>query len=483
MPQLNEEVNENEEMYISQEEMDAIEKDLAENPPEEDHGMQELTREEVKKAQKKDKEDRILKKEIYNILVRAMTGKFLPPSDWPKFPTKFATVKNGDGSLRFSMIDDREVVTYISPELIKNTVLSYVKNNKKHGHKINLKNNDLTEVVRLFQALSEPLDVEKVSPIRQKSTPGLCWHRLDWDLEEGPTPLFDELCSRTSNNESFQCWIGSLFYPQADRQTYLWLYGGGKNGKGTLCRMLARIFGPGYSSEQVPTQAEARFWSMGLLGKRLVAFPDCNHTSFTKSGLIKSVTGGDKVRVEFKGGGISSEPLTCMLLILSNNKPQLSRQESDMRRAIFCEMGPIVTDFGGNYEQLLWEEAKHFIHKCMMLYREKYPNYTAIRPDREINTLLASQADGYFEDIFDKHFRSEQGAMVMADEVRRILRDEKMDEIKARYFCQWMEHNCNVTYKLVRTKDNWKIRRYAYMGMRKKNTHDDIMELDFSDND
>ncbi len=464
---------------LSEEEIAAL-KEIDEPQEEDPSPLVELTREEVKKHQKKDKEKNLLKKEIYNIMVRALTGQFLPRSDWPELETKFSVMQNSDKTVRFVEIDQRGVVKLISVDGVKNAALGYLKSNKKHGY-MHLKRNDLAEIASLLQATVTPIKESDISPVLQKSTKGLCWHRLEWDLADGETPLFDELCSRTSNTESFQCWIGSLFFPKADRQTYLWLYGGGRNGKGSLCRVLAKIFGPGYSSEQVPTAAEQRFWSMGLLGKRLVAFPDCNHTAFTKSGLIKSVTGGDKIRVEFKGGGVTSEELTCMLLILSNNRPQISNQESDMRRAIFCEIGPITTDFGQNYEAELWGEAPFFVHKCIKLYKEKYPTFSAIRPDREANHLLASQADAYFEDMFQKHFRLDPDSSIPAEELRRICRDEKMDEFKSRYFCMWMENTHGVKYKLLRSKDNWKVRRYAYTGIRKKTTHDDILELDFSD--
>lgn len=468
------------ELEMTDEELAALQEPDEEIPEPEDQPTGELTREEVKKHQKKLKEDKILKKEIYNIAVRALSGQFLPRSDWPEMETTFRPTMNSDRSMRFIEIEPNGVAAYVSVERVKNATVKYIKTNKKHGHKITLRNNDLNEIVRLFQATVPPIEPKTIQPILQKSTKGYCWHRLEWDLSDGDTPLFDELCSRTTNRESFQCWIGSLFFPKADRQTYLWLYGGGRNGKGSLCRVLARIFGPGYSSEQVPSSVEARFWTMGLMGKRLVAFPDCNHTAFTKSGLIKSITGGDKIRVEFKGGGVSSEELTCMLLILSNNRPQISNQESDMRRAIFCEVGPIVNDFGENYEADLWAEAPRFIKKCMTLYREKYPRFNAIKPDREANQLLASQAEAYFEDIFAKHFRPEAGKFVDASKLREICRHEKMDEIKARYFCTWMENTWGVTYKLVRTQDNWKIRRYVYSGIRLKTSTDDIRDIDFS---
>ncbi len=196
------------------------------------------------------------------------------------------------------------------------------------------------------------------------SDAALTFHRLPWDLNEsGPTPVWDELLGRMGNAQAFRLWIGSLFEDKSDRQTYIWLYGTGQNSKGAIMRFLRGVFGPAYASEVVPGRSD-RFWTHGLLGKRVVAFPDTNDVGFPASGLFKSLTGDDAIRMEIKGGATFSSELVAKFLYASNDRPELSSECADMRRAILCSLEPIVGEPDPNYGEKLWLEGGAFLGGC-----------------------------------------------------------------------------------------------------------------------
>lgn len=196
------------------------------------------------------------------------------------------------------------------------------------------------------------------------SDKSLTFHRLPWDLDEdGPTPVWDELLGRMTNAAAFKLWVGSLFDDKSDRQTYVWLYGTGQNGKGAILRFLKRVFGSAYASEVVPGRSD-RFWTYGLLGKRLVAFPDTNDVGFPATGLFKSLTGDDAIRMEIKGGATFSSELAAKFLYASNDRPELSSECADMRRAILCSLASIVGEADPGYGELLWAEGGAFLGAC-----------------------------------------------------------------------------------------------------------------------
>ncbi len=226
------------------------------------------------------------------------------------------------------------------------------------------------------------------------------FHRVPFIPEPGATPLWDELLGRMDNAAAFQLWFGSLFFEQADRQTYVWLYGEGQNGKGAILRALERVFGPAYKAEQVPADAD-KFWSYWLLGKRVVAFGDTNNTKFVASGNFKSLTGGDSVRMEIKGGASFCGQLKAMFIFASNERPHLSSEKADMRRAILCELGPIVGEPQIGYEEALWDELPAFVARCMGLYEAR--GFGPILADQEALEDWVGSLEDRYQAIIDDH--------------------------------------------------------------------------------
>lgn len=199
----------------------------------------------------------------------------------------------------------------------------------------------------------------------------LCFHRIPFIMDANmETPVTDEMMSRTSNSEALMKWIGSLFCDESDRSQYVWIYGEGGNGKGCLGRLLWRTFGSAFKSDSIPKRTD-KFWSYGLLNKRIVMFPESEsyQSKFPSSGFFKSLTGGDAIRVEPKGKNSYSTFLDCKFMFLSNHAPMLKESIADKRRTIPCHM-EVTTNYSPTFEEDLWKEAPGFFGKCLKMYLE-----------------------------------------------------------------------------------------------------------------
>ncbi len=192
----------------------------------------------------------------------------------------------------------------------------------------------------------------------------------------------------------------SGFVHKADRQTYVWLYGEGQNSKGAILRALERTFGSAYKADEVPANRD-KFWSYWLQGKRLVAFGDTNDAGFPASGFFKSLTGGDSVRMEIKGGASFCAALTAMFIFASNERPALSSEKADLRRVILCELRPIIGEPLMGYEDGLWAEMPSFVARCMRAH-EVYGGGAIASDSESIDQWVGLLEDKYSVVVSDE---------------------------------------------------------------------------------
>ena len=232
---------------------------------------------------------------------------------------------------------------------------------------------------------------------------GLVMRRLPFEMKGGDTPIWDELMSRITNAEALMAFIGSILVEGSDMQQYVWLHGQGGEGKGALCRFLAKALGHTYSSQQTPGIND-RFWTWGMRHNRLVVFPDCNNTSFVTSGLFKSLTGDDPIRIEIKGGRVLHQRIRAKFMFLSNERPDLSSEIADRRRIIYCSAKAFDGKVNPKYETLLWKEGGQFLTKCLETYYRMCPEGEPIDCSAaDIDEIIAANED-HFETFLQSNF-------------------------------------------------------------------------------
>lgn len=346
--------------------------------------------------------DKTPKAELYRNIARSMMGDEL--IGLPPFPVKFHTIAGGNRVRMYLREVDTSVLEYVHEVNLADVILAWL------GDEVvglfpdyQLGPKDGIEAARMFRAMSR--QVEKIHNVLWQGEEGMTFRRLPWAKGSGSCPTFENMGTRISNWVAMKCFIGSLLVDEADRQQYVWLHGQGQNGKGALSRFLHRVLGGVYTS-QVPPAAGDKFWTSALLGKRLCVFPDCNNASFVTSGLFKSLTGGDPVKVEQKNQHSTTAILPCKYLFLSNERPSLSSEKADQRRIIYCEIEAFDGEPSPEYEEQLWQEGGAFLSHCLELYQEHCPKNRQIPVDNSDGKLSdwVSTVEEEFETIWEKNF-------------------------------------------------------------------------------
>lgn len=260
----------------------------------------------------------------------------------------------------------------------------------------------LDQTVKRFKITSPRLP--SPADYRFKSDEGLCWHKHSFDIEEGPTPLFDEMMNRTSNAEALQAWIWSLLEPKSDRQQYVWLTGEGGDGKSTLISMLEKIITEKKCVSLSDIPGNDKHWATAIVGMRLVTFPDFQKSDSLDRGEFKSLTSCDKTSVrDFHKKSVAYKA-DCKVIFGSNTLPNINDTHANLRRIILCEMRrPAYRD--SSYGEKLWREIGAILFKCRGIYQKLCPTFGEIPCNQESTDVVkrwVSQADERFEDWFDK---------------------------------------------------------------------------------
>ena len=410
-----------------------------------------------------DKPKRKIKRgEVHEIIVGAMTNEKF--RTWPKFPAKLHRWVDHRGESLIYEQDEHGIVREVSESRVDALIANYWKQLRRIG---TLAASDAVRTRQLW-LVSAPGRPEPFPLLTWASDSRPAHHKMAFDplpMGECQTPLFDELMKRTTNFQALRTWIGSIFDENSQLQQYVWLHGHGGNGKGALVRALTRELGSAAKADTAPdTSRLSQFWTHGLMGKRLCVFPDCDRPEFVKSGLFKSLTGEDDVRVEPKGKSVLSIRFSLKLLFTSNDKPAISGSKADLRRVIYCSIAD-VTDRGcRDYEAALQAEAPAFISKCWASYSlmsKGDSRYEIVsKNEAEVAEVVANEEhdfEAFVEDclIFD---RDENGRIVenKAFITRAIDMTEAMDSagIKSKRekdgLRKYLERKHGITYKVTR---------------------------------
>lgn len=365
------------------------------------------------RMRKAKKAERMSESELFYHLIMKMNRNPASSMPWPAFPQRFHLIRDAYGRKGIvEEVPDR-IVAYRVDDAVTDAIAQYCHNYLTAVPGADISHRSAESCRRLWLSLTNPLDAAPLT-LAEQSTPGLAFHRLNFDavvsrgslsgivVPECP-PSLDEFLKRCTQRDAVAAFIGSLFYPQADRQQYLYLHGEGLDGKGAFLRFLYLLFGHAVESLQ-PKAPGDRFWNMKIFGKRLVLFSDCEDYKFFSSPEFKGLTGNDPIYFEPKGeSGFSALP-NCKLIAASNFKPNISSQRAELRRLIFSSVEPILT--GGveaNYELVLLKDAEAIVGYCKAIYeRDVGPAHGPIK--HEEATEVAQESEEFAISLFHQNF-------------------------------------------------------------------------------
>lgn len=314
---------------------------------------------------------------------------------------KYALLKNLDGSGSLYRVTEGNELIACSFEAVENTIAHAIHNDFRGLEFFDLTDRQIDGAARYWKKTTPPLEMP--AKIGFEGSTDLVMRRIPFALADGPTPLWDELMSRITNSHALMAWFGSLFVDQSNSHQYVWIHGGGNDGKGSIARFWKKVLAHLYSSQEPPALND-RFWTYGIKDARLVVFEDCNNTSFVTSGFFKSLTGGDWVRGEVKGGAVLSLLIKAKYLFLSNEKPDISSERADNRRIIYCTIAPFAGEPGNTYEDGLWNEGSAFLYKCLAMYAKLAPNHGLIKPDTTLIGEVVETNEERFSGFLEANF-------------------------------------------------------------------------------
>lgn len=408
----------------------------------------------------------------YMEVVAAMVGDEI--CCLPSFPRRFVVLDDkASGGITFEVDRKSEVLTMVGRPVVENAIYRYLVTELASYHDYSeFGSRAAAEIYRGFLAIGPR--IEDPAMVREASEPGLCYHRLPFDVKPGPTPLFDEILTRTSNAEALQAFIWSIFKQDAYRQQYLWMTGRGNNGKGALVRFLEKCLGGAFATGD-SRQVRAETWGASFIGKRLVAFTEVNNPSFVTSQAFKQLTGDDLMVIKILYRDPVMVRLSCKAIITSNHTPGLTNQKSDVRRLILCAIDDIPGDVEATYETRFWAEAPHVLSKCREVFERLCPidglPIPVTKDDEKLQALIDYNCAPW-QSIFNESFVLCQSkdphicnrGRTSLDEFNRVMIKNKFRRSQINQFKNWLDSQYGIKPAKVWDSAN-KVSITAFVGM------------------
>ncbi len=422
-----------------------------------------------------EKSDKVKLKQaqVHLAIADAMIGS--PASALPRFPVRLGVLEPEPGKRLAMRINAGDEVELVGRDYVQDAIIRYAVNELGAMPDLLVTARTAADIARYWLALAQPIDAADVAYTRWQSEPGLTYRRLPWAKGSGATPTWDDLLSTMTNVEAFKDWIGSLFFLESNSHNYVWIYGEGGDGKGTINRFLHGVFGKSYQAKTAPScdprGTVDKFWAYNLLTARLAAFPDCDNPSFTSSGIFKSVTGGDPIPMEQKGGIAFTGMINARCLVLANCQPAITGERSNTRRIIYCELEALERKWAGIQDRL-WDEGGLFLSNCVAQYSDKYPEHTPIKTDQTVSqdaiTHVVADNEQHFTSFFETYFELKPDGSATPGDLQTAANEAWPHQRKMYVaFLSWLKRTHGVFCRVRKITESTTGRFYEGIGRRR----------------
>lgn len=327
---------------------------------------------------------------------------------------KFAVVENSSGNSKgirqIIRINSSNEACYVEDEYLAYQLINYAKSFLALNDDYLWTFNDAMQIVKIFKA-TDP--IEEPIKLAFLSNPNICFKRLPFDYLEKDRyihPTWDRLMHNIEKNqEAFKCFIGSIFIDRSYCQQYLWMYGSGGDGKGTILNYLNTLLGSDIC-KPLSTNIKYEHWSETLPGLRIGYFSDCKHYGLPNTGEFLAVSGGDNIPINPKGKKSYYIKNTMKFIFASNNLPVIDHVDSNIRRSLIIEFKK-KQEFNDHFafKAAIESEGIEFINDCINLYLKKYPTHQHIVMDSDYDIEnVTSEAEANKQAFLDEHFFIEE---------------------------------------------------------------------------
>lgn len=361
---------------------------------------------------------------------------------------KFGLLREADGAERvYSVNEKREVVLQGRETIMRQVLHDAVKKEFDQIPSEDL----LTHAIKLWKREC-PKMIGEPEPFCFAGDDRLCFKRFDWVPTQGEHRAWDEFLSRLSDASTFKAFFWSCFERANASRQYLWLSGAGQDGKSAVLRVLHSVFGNSSAAiSNIAMKGDGRFFFSGVYGRRVILYGDCKNARVGMSEIVRNLTAGDPVQVEFKGQTPFTVELRAKLFIASNLKPEISSLAADQSRLIWIEVAESKNKDDPGWSARLEKELPAFLYSCREAYKAHCPNGGDIKPsDRtiELGHVAAELFEQRYNDLFETHFEKDPESKVPAARVAEVLKQAGLtSNEELGNFRQWMQRVHGIEYK------------------------------------
>jgi len=194
------------------------------------------------------------------------------------------------------------------------------------GADLNLGDNQYTDAIALPNGVLKWKDQELVPWSHEYRHTAMIEATWNPDASQSPAAKMwqEALKSWLPDDETImflQEYIGYALLPSCKMRTAVFLHGEGANGKSLFLDIVNILFAKS-SIVTTPTALSSRFGSSCIIDKLLVVCSDIDSTYLDKTGTLKQIIAGDRVRAEYKGGKEFDFVPVCKLLFSANKLPR-----------------------------------------------------------------------------------------------------------------------------------------------------------------
>ena len=291
----------------------------------------------------------------------------------------------------------------------------------------------------------------------------------DWIETDEPTPTFDNYLADLSDySEDIRAlllqFMGAVLsnirgsrYKKA-----LFLAGEGDTGKSQLKVLTERILGrDNFAAIDLP-EMESQFGSSMLYGKRLAGTSDMTFMTIRELKTFKTVTGGDHIKVEFKGKNAFSYIYNGFLWFCMNKPPKFGGDDGtwvyDRIMLVHCPNVIPKAEQDHDLLEKMYAERNGIVRKAILALKTSIANgYRFTEPE----AITSARAE--YRRNNDSVAMFIEDCMVKRDKSGSIPKDDYVTvEMVVRIYRKWCQYNNN---GYAKTKKEFILSYCDYVGM------------------
>lgn len=202
----------------------------------------------------------------------------------------------------------------------------------------------------------------------------------DYDLDtlDKKTPITDDWFKQSFKDEAkfMMEFVGYCFARTYEPfQLFVILRGSGSDGKSSFLRYLSKMIGEQNSSSlslSDITGKDARFATSQLYQKSLNYFADISSNFVEQTEAVKSLTGGDKIKAEFKNQDPFMFENHAKLIFSANELPAFKDFTDGFKRRVCLIDYNFIEDFTDKFDmEEIYKEIPAFAYKCIRKFKER----------------------------------------------------------------------------------------------------------------